>query len=214
MRPVSQRSVEQGFRPPQQARSRESLHKVLAAAEHVLAEQGIEEFTVAAVAERAGMSVGAIYRRFVGKNQLLYAVKDQLLGQLESGVSEALRAAPPGLAGIVGAFTRALADTFARHDRIFPELLDGQRADGRERGLQALAAIQTAFVEAARPWFEEIRRTDREQAIGMLARTVIGSCVHRAATGRYWSDGLSWEVWASEMTEMTLAYLGRGGREW
>lgn len=207
VRPVSQSSTDQGFRPPQQARSRESLQKVLAAAEHVLASQGFEELTVAAVAEQAGMSVGAIYRRFSGKNQLLYAVKDQLLGQLESGVGEALGSAEPGLRGVVGAFTRALAGTFARHDRIFSELLDSQRAEGRDRGLQALAAIQRDFVEAAQPCLEEIRRADREEAIRMTSRTIIGSCVHRAASGRFWSDGLSWDVWARETTEMALAYL-------
>lgn len=211
MRPVSQPSVDQGFRPPQQARSRESLHKVLAAAEHVLAAQGIEEFTVGAVAEQAGMSVGAIYRRFSGKNQLLYAVKDQLLGQLETGVGEALRTAAPGLGGIVGAFVRALADTFARHDRIFPELLDSQRAEGRDRGLQALATIQRDFVDAVRPCLPEVRRPDREEAVRMVARTLIGSCVHRAASGRFWPDGLSWDAWAVETTGMALAYLGSPG---
>jgi AcrR family transcriptional regulator len=204
---VSQQSVEQGFRPPQQARSRESLQKVLAATEHVLASRGIEEFTVAAVAEQAGMSVGAIYRRFSGKDQLLYAVKDQLLGQLETSVSEALRSPVPGLSGIISAFTQALASTFTRHDRIFSELLDDQRADGRERGLQALAAIQHAFVEAAQPCLEEIRRPDHALAIRMATRTIIGSCVHRAATCRFWPDDLDWNTWAAETTEMALGYL-------
>ncbi|WP_246019065.1 TetR/AcrR family transcriptional regulator [Saccharothrix australiensis] len=204
---MRERSDALGFRPPQQARSRESLHKVLAAAEHVLAHRGIEEFTVAAVAEQAGMSVGAIYRRFSGKDQLLHAVKDQLLGLLETGVHEALRAPAPGLSGIVGAFTRALARTFTRHNRIFPELLDGQRAEGRDRGLQALAAIQHAFVEAVQPCLGEVRRPDRALAVRMACRTIIGSCVHRAATCRYWPDDADWSTWAAETTELALAYL-------
>ncbi|WP_410590886.1 TetR/AcrR family transcriptional regulator [Amycolatopsis sp. lyj-23] len=187
----------EGFHPPQQARSRASLEKVLAAAEHVLGHRGHEEFTIGAVADQAALSVGAIYRRFAGKDQLLFAVKDQLLGRLEANVGDALRDAGSGAREVVGAFTRALADTFAAHDRIFSELLDGQRADGRERGLQALAAIQQAFVEAA---------GDRP-AVRMAARTVIGACVHRAATGRYWPDGLDWTTWAAETTEMVLAYL-------
>lgn len=211
MRPVSRGAVEPDFRPPQQARSRESLRKVLAAAEHVLAEQGLEEFTVGAVADRAGMSVGTIYRRFSGKDQLLYAVKDQLLGQLEDGVAEALRSAGPGLGETVGAFTRALAGTFSGHDRIFPELLDGQRADGRDRGLQALAAIQQALVEAVRPCLGEVRRPDAALAVRTTARTIIGSCVHRAATCRFWPDDLSWRTWATETSELALAYLTSPG---
>ena len=198
---------QQGFSPPQQARSRASLQKVLAAAEHVLAARGIEEFTLATVAEQAGLSVGAIYRRFAGKDQLLYAVKDQLLGRLETAVADALRTSAPGLSELIGAFTRALAGTFAAHDRIFPELLDGQRADGRDRGLQALATIQQALVEAAQPYLGEIRRADRSLAVRVTARSIIGACVHRAATCRYWPDGLSWTTWAAETTEMALAYL-------
>lgn len=200
-------AVEPGFRAPQQARSRESLQKVLAAAEHVLAGQGHEQFTLAAVAERAGMSVGTIYRRFSGKEQLLHAVKDQLLGRLEAGVGEALRSPGPGLGDVVGAFTRALAETFAAHDRIFPELLDGQRADGRERGLRALAGIQQALVEAAGPCLGEVRRADPALAVRTTARTVIGSCVHRAATCRFWPDDLTWSTWATETTRLALAYL-------
>ncbi|MGK3202376.1 TetR/AcrR family transcriptional regulator [Amycolatopsis sp. MEPSY49] len=204
---MRQPSAEPGFRPPQQARSRESLQKVLAAAEHVLAERGVDEFTVGAVAERAGLSVGAIYRRFSGKDQLLYAVKDELLGQLEAGVGEALRSAAPELREVVEAFTTALARTFATRDRIFPELLDGQRADGRDRGLRALAGIQQAFVEAAQSCAGEVRRPDPALALRMTARTVIGSCVHRAASSRFWPDELSWSAWAAETTELALAYL-------
>ncbi|WP_290055912.1 TetR/AcrR family transcriptional regulator [Amycolatopsis solani] len=204
---MSKHIAEPGFRPPQQARSRATLEKVLAAAEHVLAHRGIEEFTVGAVADQAEMSVGAIYRRFSGKDQLLHAVKDQLLSQLETNVGEALRTAAPGLRGTIGAFTQALAHTFADHDRVFSELLDGQRAEGRERGLRALAAIQEALVGSAGAHLREISRPDGEQAIRMAARTVIGACVHRAATCRYWPDDLSWTTWAAETTELALAYL-------
>lgn len=211
MRSVSQQFIEQGFRPPQQARSRASLQKVLASAEHVLASGGMDEFTLAAVAEQAGMSVGAIYRRFSGKDQLLYAVKDQLLGRLEACVGEALCSSTAELREIVSAFTHALAETFSSHDRVFPELLDGQRADGRDRGLEALAAIQQALVDASEPCIEEIQRPDRALAVQMVARTIIGSCVHRAASGRFWADGLSWTMWANEITEMALAYLSSPG---
>ncbi|MFE3175061.1 TetR/AcrR family transcriptional regulator [Amycolatopsis sp. NPDC059090] len=192
--------ISEGFRPPQQARSRASLQKVLAAAEKVLAVQGLESFTVAAVATQAGMSVGAIYRRFEGKEQLLYAVKDQLLSQLEVAVRDALRSAPPDLRSIFDAFVAALARTFQEHDRIFPELLDAQRSDGRDRGLAALSAIQDALLEA-------VSSLTESSEARMAARTIIGACVHRAATSRFWPDDRSWETWAAEAAEMALAYL-------
>ncbi|MEB3370207.1 TetR/AcrR family transcriptional regulator [Saccharopolyspora mangrovi] len=194
------------FRPPQQARSRESLQKVLASAEHVLSVGGIDDFTIAAVAEHAGVSVGAIYRRFTGKEQLLAAVKDQLLEQLETDVAEALRAADRDLRGVVEAFTRAMADAFAGHTRAFPELLSGQSAEGAERGLRALDTVQRAFVEAVEP---HVDGSD-PQDVRFTARTIIGSCVHRAASCRAWPDGLSWPVWRSRTAEMALTYLTSG----
>ncbi|WP_051124839.1 TetR/AcrR family transcriptional regulator [Amycolatopsis benzoatilytica] len=201
----------EGFRPPQQARSRESLERVLTAAEQVLAEDGLPGFTIGAVAARAGLSVGAIYRRFDGKEQLLGAVKDQLLGQLEEGVRASLESAGPGLGQIVGAFVSALADTFGSHDRVFPELLDAQRSSGRDRGLAALAAVQDTLTEAAQPALTEVRRPDAAQAVAATARTIIGACVHRAATCRFWPDGRSWPEWAAESAEMALAYLTSAG---
>lgn len=183
-----------------------SLEKVLAATEQVLAAGGLDEFTVAAVAKRAGVSVGAIYRRFTGKEQLLAAVKDELLGRLEAEVAQALRAAESGVDGVVAAFTHAVARAFGEHDRIFPDLLSGQRADGVQRGLRALAGIQDAFVTALAPY------VDDEPSARMAARTITGSCVHRAATCRLWPDGLTWTGWAEETTAMAVAYLSSAGR--
>ncbi|MCE7010151.1 TetR/AcrR family transcriptional regulator [Kibdelosporangium philippinense] len=196
-------SAQPGFRPPQQARSQESLQKVLTAAEHVLNTGGIDEFTIASVAEHAGVSVGAIYRRFTGKEQLISAVKHHLLEQLETGVTDALHAAPAGLHGIFSAFTHAMAHTFSGYTRAFPQLLNGQSAQGLERGLQALETIQQAVLAAADPYLDDITR----EAAQFAARTIIGSCVHRAATCHSWPDGLTWPAWADATTEMTMTYL-------
>lgn len=57
--------------PPQQARSRETQEALLAAAEHVFAEVGIAQATVAEICERAGVAVGTFYGRFPDKDALL-----------------------------------------------------------------------------------------------------------------------------------------------
>lgn len=59
---------------PKQARSRETLAKLLDAAERLLAEGGVDAATVPAIAERAGVSVGIVYQRFADKDTLLRAV--------------------------------------------------------------------------------------------------------------------------------------------
>lgn len=56
---------------PQQARSRESETKLIKAAIGVLGQYGLEGTTIPRVAEQAGLTPGAVYRRFPDKNALL-----------------------------------------------------------------------------------------------------------------------------------------------
>ena len=73
---------------PQQARSRRTTGQILDAAEQLLAAEGVENLTMAAVSKRAGVSIGAIYGRFEGKSGLLRAVKDRALHQLEAELAD------------------------------------------------------------------------------------------------------------------------------
>jgi len=80
-------------RPPRQARSRETLDRILDAAQGLVAEKGFEDATVAEVVRRAGSSVGAFYARFRDKEGLLYALYDRYLEQAMATTDEALDAA-------------------------------------------------------------------------------------------------------------------------
>jgi len=59
---------------PQQARSRESMRKLLKAAAEVLGQHGLEGATIPRIAQHAGLTPGAIYRRFPDKDALLESV--------------------------------------------------------------------------------------------------------------------------------------------
>jgi AcrR family transcriptional regulator len=56
---------------PQQARSRESLSKLLKAAIEVLGQHGLAGTTIPRIAVHAGLTPGAVYRRFRNKEVLL-----------------------------------------------------------------------------------------------------------------------------------------------
>ncbi len=60
--------------PAHQARSRESLVRLLKAAAEVLNKDGLEGATIPRIAARAGLSPGAVYRRFHDKDALLREV--------------------------------------------------------------------------------------------------------------------------------------------
>src|SRR6185503_14589996 len=65
---------------PQQERSRESLRKLQKATAEVLGQHGVEGTTIPRIAQHAGLTPGAIYRRFRDKDALLEAT---ILGMLE-----------------------------------------------------------------------------------------------------------------------------------
>lgn len=59
------------LRAPQQARSRETLNRLLEATRELLAERGFDEISVEDIARRAGSSKGSFYQRFPDKDSLL-----------------------------------------------------------------------------------------------------------------------------------------------
>jgi AcrR family transcriptional regulator len=194
--------------PPQQARSRAALQRILTAAEEVLAATGFDDFTMGAVAERAGLSVGAIYRRFEGKEQLLTAVKDRLLNQVEEGITAAVEAADGGLPEIIDAFTRALADGLSAGAHVIPHALGKTRTtEASERSQRALDNIQRLFLDAATAHLDEVRRSDPMTALALAFRTITGACIHRTVTLHTWPDGISWGQWSEQVADMATLYL-------
>jgi AcrR family transcriptional regulator len=75
---------------PQQARSRESLNKLLRAAQEVLGQKGLEGATIPVIAQHAGLTPGAVYRRFRDKDALLEAVILRMLKRQDEGIRAAL----------------------------------------------------------------------------------------------------------------------------
>ncbi|MGC2655788.1 MAG: TetR/AcrR family transcriptional regulator [Mycobacterium sp.] len=200
--------IKSGVRPPQQARSRAALQRLLASAEHVLVSDGPDEFTIARVAEHAGISVGGVYRRFASKEQLIDAVRQDFVARLENAVTEALQTTSPSLAGVVDALTTALGETLAESGRIIPAVLGGGRsADTPEQGMRTATVLQQRFFDAAAPHREQIRHKQPATALTVAFRSVIAAGVHRAASAPWWPDGLTWQQWSREIADMTTAYL-------
>lgn len=72
------------IRPPQQARARERFQRVIDAGRQILAEQGIQGFTLAHVCERAGVSIGSVYSRVDSIDGLFVAIHNDVMAELDS----------------------------------------------------------------------------------------------------------------------------------
>src|SRR6185436_12642259 len=78
--------------PALQARSQETRDRLLDAAEALLREGGPEKATVPAIARRAKVAVGSVYRRFHDKDAVLASIYERFFERSITANREALSA--------------------------------------------------------------------------------------------------------------------------
>ncbi|WUH99135.1 TetR/AcrR family transcriptional regulator [Spirillospora sp. NBC_00431] len=126
------RSIEE----PRNARSRRSRLALLRAARELVEEQGVAATTMAAVAERAGVSRRAVYLHFASRADLM----SQMFGYVNEAEDLEGRFAPVGDAPDA---VSALELFARRHAEFMPRILAVSRAVEREAGRDP---------DAAEPW--------------------------------------------------------------
>ncbi|MEJ7811961.1 MAG: TetR/AcrR family transcriptional regulator [Gemmatimonadaceae bacterium] len=202
--------------PTKQARSRETLDRLLEAAEAVLAEEGLDAATVPGIAGRAGLSVGVVYRRFPDKDALMRAVYERFFARSLDANREALDPARwegVSAADAVRAVIRGLVHGYRRHRGLLRALLlyaqthpdrdFRRRADAMNtETLRELGALILARGgEIAHP------RPEAATEFGVL---VIAAALNtlllpeERRTAPFASD----EALATELARMYLGYLG------
>lgn len=176
--------------PPRQARSRRTYHRLLEAAEALLAERSFDEVTIDEIAERAGYTKGAFYARFDSKGALLR----HLVARLTDGAREAWEAYldPGGWEGVpaaevVEAFVRRMAAVYTRGGHVMAAIEREVRFGGDEaiRGIVADVndGVATGFVRLMTHRREELPRAVRSDVEGacrywLAALTAVLRAVH------------------------------------
>lgn len=79
-------------RVPSQARSRRTVQRILDAAEAIVGESGVDAATTRAVAERAAVAAPSLYRFFADRDEILDAVLERMLRDLDAHVEQAEQA--------------------------------------------------------------------------------------------------------------------------
>lgn len=78
------------MRRPKQVRSEESARSAIDAVLGLISERGLASVSIAAVAERSGVSNGSIYHRFGSRDGLIAAAQQQYLDELDLAYVELL----------------------------------------------------------------------------------------------------------------------------
>ena len=104
-------------REPQQGRSRETVERILAAAEHEIGRLGLAAAGTRGIAAPAGLSVGAVYRFFPDKEAIADALAHRYLADLMPTYAGTVAGVGPGtdLAGVVTTLVRQAAELQLAH---------------------------------------------------------------------------------------------------
>ena len=94
------------MRQPKQDRSRVALERLMAASREILHEGTFELLTIAEISKRSGVSVGSIYARFGGKEDLFIAVMMEVMQELDAEWQQLIEQQPRAICRCASGFRR------------------------------------------------------------------------------------------------------------
>ena len=168
-----------GVRLPRQDRSRATFERLLDAAQELLERDGVADASMAAVAQRAGSSIGALYTRVPDKATLVRAVQLRLVERQLGAVEELAEADLKGdapLDEIIGRLlTMVTATILADAGLLRAIIVQGMRDRVmRERVNLGLERLTRLLADILRRHPDEHVHADLELAADMVVRAVSG----------------------------------------
>ena len=211
--------------PAKQARSRETLKRLLTAAAQILDEKGLEGATIPRIAARAGLTPGAVYRRFQDKDALMRTLS---LEVLRSGLEHTEKMLTPeaatgkSLADLARRIVCTTLESHRKHAGLLRALHDFGKSHPNAAFRQSIDELEVRnfrcvarFVLSRR---EEIRHPDPESAVNfalMLVGFTMREILLLDAISRRWNPLLPKDddALARELVRTFLTYLGTGMTE-
>lgn len=196
---------------PQQARSRTIVSAIVEAGRRLLVAEGPLALTTNRIAERAGVSIGSLYRYFENKEAIVAAICEGETGRDLAGIREAQRWEIEDLP-LRDALARLVDFQLERHRRLLGLGGDHYRARHRDFSLTSRVGsenVEKRLRELLERHRERVRVRDAEQAAFVIAAG-ISAIVRRAVDER--PEKLGEPAFRDELVDLLRAYvLGEAG---
>ncbi len=205
----------QWIRPPRQARTHESLERLLEAAQSLLQDKRFEDVHVAEVARRAGTSVASFYRRFPDKVALLHALHERHCEEAFATADDALapdRWEGAGIAEILFEIFPFLVDVLQRNQALDHAIYQRAMSDERmhERRSRLSRYVVKGLLNLLLERSNEITHPTPRLAISFALVQAQALLVQHYTIGLRENElvHLSDEQLAAQLSASCLAYLG------
>lgn len=197
-------------RRPVQERSRAALARIVAAATEVLVRKGNDGFSMAEVAEAAGIPVGNIYRRFDGKDSIVQTIKLEAIRRLEDAVCERLNGqnfTRPNQ--IVSELSAILAEVSERDEALHRVLYSYRMLTPSLRaiGLAGRGRVFGHYNNAVSAFLHFLPEQRRLSVIGFSYQIIVSSFVSKSRGDDPILLEMSWSALAQEVTKAATGYL-------
>lgn len=209
MRRSAAAATTSGILPSRQPRSARTQQRILAAAEALLLEQGLEHTTLEQIAERAHVSIGAFYKRFRGKSSLLPALIERVQAQQLQRVRQFIARpdrADSGLGQRIDTLASMFVEAQLEHQRLFRALVAYQLP---RPGPATPSTI--ALLDLFHSWLAELQdqviHPQSEQALALGLVTMLQTLQHAVLFGRR-PGGMDLPELQRESARMLKRYLG------
>ncbi|WP_193614911.1 TetR/AcrR family transcriptional regulator [Nocardioides lijunqiniae] len=193
-------------REPQQGRSRETVERILEAAEQEISGRGVAAAGTRAIAARAGLSVGALYRFFPDKDAIVDALTRRYLADLTPAYAATVAQVAPGadLAQVVRTLVSQAAELQLAHPGYYRLTEELPPEDGDSPAHQVRESVVDLFVGALRSAGVGTPGGDPTEV-----RRVVALCVEtvRHTLGRAPVDAEGREAAVEELSGMVAAYV-------
>jgi len=203
---------------PKQARSEETLWRILDAAEGLIAEKGLADASIPEIVRRAGSSVGGFYARFQDKNAMLRALEERFfvdLGARVDRVADPERWDRAPVPVIVAACARELVAVVREKSHLINAFLyRGVRdPEFRRDALRFRRHVLDRISALLLPRREEMRHPAPDVAIDLGVQSALALTLVHALYGetRVAGRALPPAELAREISRAFLAYLGVDG---
>lgn len=205
---------------PKQLRSQRTLERLLETAERLISERGFDKVSIAALVREAGSSVGGFYGRFQDKDELLFALHERLVKEIDRRVAAF---ESPGrfddatLGEIVRPCVRELVSVYRERRQLFAAIAarSVQNEQLWELGKRLRASVIDRFAALVLRRRDQITHPDPELAVELGAQMVFALMDQAVIFGelRVRGEPVSDEQVADELERSFIAYLGVRGED-